>query len=266
MFASLLGREEVPPSDQESESVIMPNDEQAEKLRVLVSSLRRQRGYKRAAITRQEKNIRELLKSDPIDVNKLQLTLDRLEEEFTASRKLTEQLLDHLQEGTAEAQTEADDIESRKDDFVAIKCECLTAIKKFESSKSVSSESSSKRDNTIDAVQALQFAQTDIESYDGNPLKFQEWWDSFNENFHKNPTISDGKKLANFKRKTTGRAHAFLEQYRTEDKNYETARARFKETFGRPRLLVREHIRKFLEFEGTDEQDVTAMRSVLNKV
>jgi len=159
----------------------------------------KKRGYERAKFTRQKKNIDELLKSkEAIDVTDLTLMFERLQVAFNKEERLTEEVLALVEEGSDEAIQEVNALSAKEDLFFSVKGmvqKIVSGVEKKEREEKAAAESSQASasvNNSIGAIQALQFAHTDIDEYDGNPLGYQEFIDSFTECFHKNPTISDG--------------------------------------------------------------------------
>jgi len=123
---------------------------------------------------------------------------------------------------------------------------------------------SSAKSEILDALTAMKMPVMEIEEFNGDPLKFQEFWDAFNATYHSNTTLKPSQKLSQLKRKCKGQARDFLKACRTEDALYEEARTKFEQQFGKPRILIRAYVHKLLELEGTKESDTVAMRKVLN--
>ena len=77
-----------------------------------------------------------------------------------------------LEENSKESNTEATALCEKEDRFYSMEVMVSGIVEEYEKERTTDSSSQSK---TIDAVQALQFAQTDIETYNGEPTRFQEY-------------------------------------------------------------------------------------------
>ena len=200
----------------------MPDDDK-EKVKAQLTSLRRLRGVARTTFTKNERKLRPLLDKPELTQNEadqLSVIFEAVSEAFNKERTCTEEIDLLLDEGSEESRQELIGMSEKHERFIDIKCGVTSKLRLARDLKADSkAEVKTSELKTLEAVQALKYPTPEIEVYDGSPLFYQEFIDAFDESYHKNPTISDGQKLANLKSKTKGRARKFLKKYRTEDKN-----------------------------------------------
>ena len=99
----------------------MPDDHAA-----AAAALRRRRGYVRSSFTKNAKKITSLFKETVVDIQRIQITLESLEESFNTEKSLTQELLQHYEEGSDEYLLEIQELEAKEDELINIKESSMT--------------------------------------------------------------------------------------------------------------------------------------------
>ena len=84
--------------------------------------------------------------------------------------------------------------------------------------------------------------QLEINPYDGNVLKWQEFWDQFEASIHKG-SYSPIDKFNYLKSKLKGEALSAISGYQLSNSNYEVVVEVLKRRFGKPQLIIDAHYR-----------------------
>ncbi|KAI3378452.1 hypothetical protein SNEBB_011348, partial [Seison nebaliae] len=107
----------------------------------------------------------------------------------------------------------------------------------------------------------------EIEKFDGDPIRWQDWFSTFETFIGRHDDVSDVDKLLYLKRYVTGEASKCIRKVTLDDGNYEAAINLLKESFGseRIRLEVLQAQLRNLSLVS-DVRDVKKMRSFLNEL
>ena len=87
----------------------------------------------------------------------------------------------------------------------------------------------------------------EFKPFDGNVLKFTEFWDLFTATIHSNAKLSDVEKLAYLKHNVTGVAAEAIAGLTLTNQNYTVARDLLKERFGQEQAILTAHYRSLVD-------------------
>ena len=86
-----------------------------------------------------------------------------------------------------------------------------------------------------------------IQSFNGNPLEWLTFWDSFNNAIHDNDSLNNIDKMNYLKGMLTDDAARAIAGLPILSRNYEISIELLKERFGRKQILINAHLRKFYD-------------------
>ena len=109
----------------------------------------------------------------------------------------------------------------------------------------------------------IRLPKLDPIKYDGDVLKFQEFWDNFDSCVH-SQSLSDIEKFRYLKDQVTGDAAVFLSQYRLQSALYPEAVKAFKERFGDDQVAIFCHLEALLNMTPA-KQDVADLQRVFDE-
>lgn len=115
-------------------------------------------------------------------------------------------------------------------------------------------------------VVGIKLPEIILPKFDGNPLKWTEFWDLYKSTIHDNPRVSNAQKLAYLRSQLEGRALETVEGYKQVEVNYPVIIEILIKKFGKPRLIAKEHVKKLLKSPRvTDSSDISGLRKQLDR-
>ena len=87
----------------------------------------------------------------------------------------------------------------------------------------------------------IKLPKLELQQFDGNILKWQEFWDSFEASIHRNPNLQPVDKFNYLRAELEGDASAVISGLELTNSNYEVAVNLLKERFGRDELIMDAH-------------------------
>ena len=97
--------------------------------------------------------------------------------------------------------------------------------------------------------------QLEITPFDGDVLKWQEFWDQFEASIHK-ANYSSIDKLNYLKSRLKGEALSAISGYQLSDNNYSVVVNVLKQRFGNPQLIIDAHYRSLSHLPAATNQTV----------
>ena len=98
-----------------------------------------------------------------------------------------------------------------------------------------------------------------LPTFNGNPLQWQTFWDSFNAAVHSNSNLSGVEKFNYLKAQTSGEAARAISGFPLTNTNYEQAIALLNERFGQSYKIVNAHMQALLNIP-TPTNSLTSIR------
>ena len=87
----------------------------------------------------------------------------------------------------------------------------------------------------------IKLPKLELQKFDGNILKWQEFWDSFEASIHRNPNLQPVDKFNHLRAALKGDASVVISALELTNSNYEVAVNLLQERFGRDDLMVDAH-------------------------
>ena len=88
---------------------------------------------------------------------------------------------------------------------------------------------------------AIKLPKLELQKFDGNILKWQEFWDSFEASIHRNPNLQPVDKFNYLRAELEGDASTVISGLELTNSNYEVAVNLLQERFGRDELMMDDH-------------------------
>ena len=105
-----------------------------------------------------------------------------------------------------------------------------------------------------------------VEKFDGDYLKFQEWWETYNAAVHSNPKINNAMKFNYLRGYLEGTAASTISGISLLCENYDEAIQLLKSRFGNKQALISAHIDKLLNLPIVSANDTQKLRNVYDVI
>ncbi|XP_057290238.1 uncharacterized protein LOC130612923 [Hydractinia symbiolongicarpus] len=148
----------------------------------------------------------------------------------------------------------------------------LTTLKKFldkhvfenEGNVSVTSSDGSGNSSVRDRIK---LPKLELKKFNGDPLQWKSFDESFECAIHKNESLSSVEKLTYLTNLLSGSAEQTISGLSLCNENYEIARDLLKERFGDPQITVSAHMNKLLTLENVkSSRDIKSMRKLYDLI
>ena len=93
----------------------------------------------------------------------------------------------------------------------------------------------------------VKLPEHDFEKYNGDVLRFQEFWDNFSMPVHDNKRLRPVEKLNYLRAKVEGKAKAAIAGLEITNDNYDVAVKILRERFGDPQAVISGHYTKLMD-------------------
>lgn len=110
-------------------------------------------------------------------------------------------------------------------------------------------------------VKAARLPKLEISPYEGDPLRWQEFWDIFRTAVDEREDLKPVEKLTYLKSYLKGETLQVVAGYRITAENYEVITETLKEKFGDPEVAIHAHMEKFLAV-SVDYSDPGALQRI----
>ena len=104
------------------------------------------------------------------------------------------------------------------------------------------------RDKT-NASSAVRFQPVKIAEFDGQYVKFRQWWDQFTATVHRNEQLPVNTKLTMLLNSLRGEAKKAVEHFRFEDSSYEPVRQALQARFGQDAIILQEVVMAMINLQ-----------------
>ena len=106
-----------------------------------------------------------------------------------------------------------------------------------------------------------------VGKFNGDHLKFQEWWETYDAAVHSNPTVNNTMKFNYLRGYLEGTAASAIAGISLSGKNYTEAIDLLKSRFGNKQALISDHVDKFLNLpEDVQSDDVEELREMYDMI
>ncbi|CAG9793223.1 unnamed protein product [Diatraea saccharalis] len=124
-------------------------------------------------------------------------------------------------------------------------------------------DNKSNCENSLNVTRKL--PRMELSKFDGEVLKWYQFWDQFTSNVH-NRDIDDVDKLLYLKSVLEGDAKQAIEGLDTTNKNYQIAVDTLKERYGKPTVIIDAHYVALYRIKSVVGNQVKDCRGVLNEI
>ncbi|XP_071158950.1 uncharacterized protein [Mytilus edulis] len=111
-----------------------------------------------------------------------------------------------------------------------------------------------QRKSQPSTVSAVKLPKLDLVSYNGDKLKWTEFWDSFEAAVHTNQSLTKIEKLNHLKSKLFGTANSAISGLTLSHENYDVAISILKERFGNVQSVVNKHYSDLINLQSASNQ------------
>ena len=234
-----------------------------------LKTLKSQRGGNRGFINSLVQKIRELTQSDEITEN---LKLRALSYREMLQQK--SQVLNNIHTNTLELLSEEKDIVdeiNNVSEFELLIQEQILLLDRWLSIDSVQNffgaENPSHVAKCSPAKSHLKLPQIELETFDGNPLHWESFWDVFKSTIHDNNSIDDIVKFTYLRKSLTGKAADALKGLTLTSNNYRNACKILVDRFADPQVVISANIDQLLELSPVkSSKNIEHLRNLFDKI
>ena len=201
--------------------------------------------------------LEELADKGTVDVTKLAQAKLTLAGKMETLRKLDEAILDVL----TDAEDIAKEIEEA-DDFNHEMCARLVRVE-----RALSESSSSKLSGSEPATRShAKLPKLNLPTFNGDLTSWMTFWDSYEVAVHENKSLSDVEKFTYLRTLVSHAAKEAIAGFALTSANYLDAIQVLKDRFGNKDRIILKHMEALLAIESVRDNDVTALRTLYDKV
>ena len=203
-----------------------------------------------------------LLKGTNADLDQLNYSNTRLTAYKSDLLDLDDKVSDAIIEVTGDDNQITEDIQKASEFEEVLNstlCELAVLLQKIEKLQNSNAQSGTTAANlTSQSVSEsgarVKLPKLDLAKYNGDPLKWQPFWDSFEAAIHKNESLSDVEKFNYFRTFLEGAAKRAIEGISVTNANYNIAVETVTERFGNQKLVVFAHLNKLVNLNISTEE------------
>ena len=170
-------------------------------------------------------------------------------------------LSEEIQEGLDD-DSYAADFAKYTDYEVQIRAELLKLTKFIDSKKTKDIKPSSSSVKTAErSAGKVKLPRFEIKKFNGNPVAWRLFIESFDAAVHGNSDLSDIEKMNFLMNYVEGEAENVIQGLLLSNDNYSVAKTMLEERYGDPQLLISAHMSKLLSLDAiTENSDVKRLR------
>ena len=235
-------------------------------------SLVRSRGGHRAYVSKIVNETAKLL--DDVKAADTDDRRKKIEEELAVNEALLTDKLEELKAIDKDYANTIDDDAAYNDEVVktgdynrkAIFYSAIVSIRRyFDGIKSSKAASSSSSSSSSSVSATVKMPKLNITSYNGDPLLFQSFWDSFESAVHKK-SVDDVEKFQYLKGLLEGKASLVVQGMALTSANYLEARKLLKDRFGDPQTIIQANMDALLSLNQVQENDLISLRKLCDVI
>ena len=247
---------------QEGESATIPASTSTP---AIVSKKKRTRAGFRGYVTKLISDSRDLLDKGPFSGSQAENLKALLRDRQTLLRNLDREILELLPEEEIEA--EVFDCEERQTHLLSVIVELESRQRTLShASLPTPAQPPTSVFPQISPTEPVNLPKLHLSSYNGDPKKWQEWWDSF-EIVHSARNLSKANKFRHLKTLLEGRAAAAISGIQTTEANYDTAVEVLKERFAQKQVIINSHMEALMNLPNVHSvRDVANLRRLVDDI
>ncbi|KAL9954332.1 hypothetical protein ACROYT_G041854 [Oculina patagonica] len=222
-----------------------------------ITSIRRKAKVLQGDIEALIRDISELSGSEGNKV-KIQIRIERLTEFRMAYLQLRDRIISLLSD------EEIDDELSRWREFLDMIDRAVDAAHEYLNKESSSNEQSSKGSVQKDNPQSsnLKLPRIELPKFNGDVLKFQNFWDQFEAAVHDNDDLPNVQKFTYLRSVLTGNALQSIEGFEVTGANYQPAVECLKHRYGRKRVVISSLVKSVIKMDAKSVVTASSLRDL----
>ena len=167
------------------------------------------------------------------------------------------------------------DIEKEVDEAEAISFELTELMAKIEKTLKIETNETRDVDRTntsfissnSDTRSRSKLPKLELQKFNGDILKFPQFWDRFETAIDKNPDIPTAEKFNYLQYYLEGAAARNIDGLLTTEANYESAKETLKKRYGRPQMIITAHVEEIYKLKPCNNGDKSIhLRYVYDKI
>ena len=108
----------------------------------------------------------------------------------------------------------------------------------------------------------MKLPKLELPKFDGDVLKFQNFWDLFEAAVHDNDNVPDVQKFTYLRSALEGVAYHTIEGFEVTSANYHHAVDALKHRFGRKRIIISSLVKSIVQLEPRSNEGVASLRDL----
>ena len=228
----------------------------------LAKKIRIRAGH-RAHVTKLLAQSEDLIEQERPDLTEIERFIDTFTEKLDLLRKLDDDIISLVKDEDIEPQILEGEELRDKIRYVKIKL-----IEKKGEQRSVERNPPSKSPSPAPVVSnSTYLPKLQLAKYNGDPKKWQEWYDSYESAIHENEAIPPAHKLRHLKTLLEGPAAAAISGLTLTAANYSEAISVLKSRFAQKEAIIDAHMEALLNIPAiSSEKDVKGLRRIFDNI
>lgn len=192
-------------------------------------------------------------------ITRLSITLN---EKLVTLKALDESMLSAVEDGETESEIESENFRGQIHEALVKLQSCQVVHDQQENPQSQETHRETKSSGNKSKLPKLT-----LKKFNGNPKRWQEWWDSFCVAVHDNSAISTVEKFTYLRSLVEGSAAMAISGLQLTSANYDTALEVLKERFAQKQIIFNSHMESLLKLKPVNAMsDIRGIRAVLDRV
>nr|XP_022295087.1 uncharacterized protein LOC111105210 [Crassostrea virginica] len=150
-----------------------------------------------------------------------------------------------LQEGIATVKSAQETTDSRLDQIVLLQERMQEQMVRFQEMQLHHSQ----QQNAPQGSLSVRLPKLELPSYNGDKIRFKEFWDSFDATINKNSKLSRIEKFNYLRSKLTGEAKEAISGLELSNENYDVALAIIQQRFGDAQSVINKHYMELINIQ-----------------
>ncbi|XP_076394339.1 uncharacterized protein LOC143265527 [Megachile rotundata] len=232
-----------------------------------IKSLTKSRSITKGSVSRL---ITHLKSKADLTIEALEIRKERLDEYYRTFKEIQCEIEDLAEEAEYE-----DDSNTEREQFDELFFECSDLINskiQLHRSKDIPAKNTSSVSESPTDISNLVIQQSntllpkiEIRSFDGNPLEWHSFYDTFLSLVHNDSKIPAVQKFHLLKNSLRGSVATIIEPLHASEENYLVAWELLKQRCDRPRQIINAHLKSFLELAEINKDSPLSLRTLKEK-
>ena len=112
----------------------------------------------------------------------------------------------------------------------------------------------------------VRLPKLELPKFNGDPLSYQNFWDSFNSAIHQNNSLDDAAKFNYLKGQLEGKARLAIQGLTLTSENYQSAIGILKQRFGDPQVIIKAHMDSLIAISPVTSNKLSDLRDLCDMV